>query len=145
MTSRMMIVSLTARTVNIKQLAQHMELTYKYKAELECNLCNTFFRTRKDLNIHSKEIHNKNFKPCRNFPSKNCEYDSECLFYHVILNQGDHICYKCGDIFNGKTHLLNHIKSEHGQEICKRFQDNKCSFGNRCFFQTHQYTCTKCG
>ena len=53
-----------------------MEMTYNYKAEFECNLCNTFFRTRKDLNIHSKEIHNKNIQPCRNFTSKNCEFDS---------------------------------------------------------------------
>ena len=123
------------QTINRDQLSQHMEMTHKSKAEFECNLCNTFFRTRKDLNIHSKDIHNKTFKPCRNFPSKNCEYDSECHFYHIILNQGEHICFTGSDVFNGKTPLLHHISSVHGQEICKRFKDNKCHFGDKCFFK----------
>ena len=125
------------QTINRDQFSQHMEMTHKYKAEFECNLCNTFFRTRKDLNIHSKDIHNKIFKPCRNFPSKNCEYDSECHFYHIILSQGEHICFTCSDVFNGKTPLLHHMKSAHGQEICKRFKDNKCHFGDKCFFQIY--------
>ena len=71
------------QTMNRDQLYQHMEMIHK---KIECNLCNTFFNTRKNLNVHRHETHRKIYKPCRNFPSKNCEYDSECSFYHVILN-----------------------------------------------------------
>ena len=120
------------QTMNRDLLYQHMDIVHK---KFECNLCNTLFKTRKDLNIHSKEVHNKKFKPCRNFPSKNCEYDSECTFQHIILNQGEHICFKCGDVLNNKTLLLNHIKSDHGQETCKKYQENNCNFGERCFYR----------
>ena len=120
------------QTMNRDQLYQHMDLIHK---KFECNLCNTLFKTRKDLNIHSKEAHNKKFIPCRNFPSKKCEYDSECSFLHIILNQGEHVCFKCGDVFKNKTLMVNHIKSDHGQETCKRFQENKCSFGEKCFYR----------
>ena len=118
--------------MNRDQLYQHMDINHK---TFECNLCNTLFKTRKDFNIHCKDIHKMAFKPCRNFPNKNCEYDSECNFYHIILKQGEHICFKCGDVFDNKTLLLNHIKTDHGQETCKRFQENKCTFGERCFYK----------
>ena len=119
------------QTMNRDQLYQHMDTVHK---KIECNLCNTIFKSRKDLNTHSKETHNKNFEPCRNFPN-NCEYDSECHFDHIILNQGEHVCFKREDVFKNKTLMLNHIKSDHGQEICKRFQENKCTFGERCFYR----------
>ena len=121
------------QTMNRDQLYQHIEMIHK---KFECNLCNTFFNTRKDINVHKHETHRKIYKPCRDFPSKNCEYGRECSFYHVILNQGDYICFKCGDIFKKKSHLLDHIKSDHGQETCKRFQEDKCTFGDRCFTDT---------
>ena len=120
---------------NRDQLNQHVETTHKNVTEYECKLCNNYFETRNDLNIHSKETHKWTYKPCRNFPSKNCEYDSECNFNRIILNQGEHTCFKCGDVFSSKTPLLKHIKSVHGEETCKRFQDNKCSFGEKCFFK----------
>ena len=109
-------------------------MTHKHKAEFECNHCNTFFRTRMDLNRHSKEIHKQRFKHCRNYPINNCEYDSDCNFYHIVLNQDEHICFKCGDVFTSKTNLVNPIKSVHVQETWKRFQDNKYSFGEKRFF-----------
>ena len=70
------------QTMNRDQLYQHIDINHK---TFECNLCNTLFKTRKDFNIHCKDIHKMAFKPCRNFPNKNCEYDSECNFYHIIL------------------------------------------------------------
>ena len=30
--------------------------------------------------------------------------------------------------------LMRHMKEKHGGKSCKRFQDNKCSFGTRCMF-----------
>ena len=87
------------------------------------------------MNIHNNTRHNKSSKPCLNFQTSNCEYDSECDFLHIILNQGDHICYKCGDILGNKTFLITHISREHGNEPCKKFAANKCTFGNRCLFK----------
>ena len=79
--------------------------------------------------------HNKSHKPCRYFPTQNCEYDYECHFTHVILKQNEQICYKCGDILSNKTLLLKHIVSVHGEDPCKKFRVNKCTFGTKCFFK----------
>ena len=49
--------------------------------------------------------------------------------------QGDHICYKCADVFNSKTLLLKHIASVNGEEPCQKFKANKCTIGNKCFFK----------
>ena len=40
------------QTMNRDQLYQHMEMIHK---KIECNLCNTFFNTRKNLNVHRHE------------------------------------------------------------------------------------------
>ena len=87
------------------------------------------------MNIHNNTRHNKSSKPCRNFQTSNCEYDSECDLLHSILNQGEHICYKCGDILGNKTFLMTHISREHGEEPWKKFAANKCTFGNMCLFK----------
>ena len=63
------------------------------------------------------------------------EYDNECHFHHVILNQGEHICYKCGEICNNKTLLMRHITSEHGKEQCKKIAAGSSNFGDRCLFK----------
>ena len=124
------------QTINRDQLLEHIERTHESNStEYICNLCNITFQLKRELNKHNKENHRTFYKPCRNFPSNNCQYNTECNFYHVVLNQGEHICYKCGDVFENKTHMMNHIKSVHGDEICKRFIENKCTFGERCFFK----------
>ena len=122
------------QTINRDQFIEHMDKAHS-QTELTCIPCKTKFRTKHAMKKHKKETHKISYKPCRNFPQNNCEYDNECNFSHIILNQGQHICYKCGDILESKTYLLKHITSVHGEEICKRFLDNKCSYGERCFFK----------
>ena len=128
------------QTNNRDQLSEHIAKANKQanQATFKCTPCQLDFRNQREMNIHNRNIHRKSFKPCRNFPSNNCEYDSDCNFYHVILEQGEHICYKCADVFKDKTLLMNHISKEHGQEICKKFLENKCHFGYKCLLR-HLY------
>ena len=123
------------QTKNIDQLVEHVEKTHKQvnQRNLSCDQCKLKFRNKLQINAHMKNKHGINYKPCKNFPS--CEYDSECNFYHVTLKQGEHICYKCGEVFNNKTLMLKHISSVHGEEPCQKFKANKCTFGDRCFYK----------
>lgn len=101
----------------------------KYK----CNRCASNFTTKRELTTHIKEKH-KTYKPCDYFIETRCELDDDCNFNHVILAQGQHICYTCGDIFKSKRDLINHIKEEHGNTVCYKFLQNKCTV-RRCFFK----------
>ena len=125
------------QTNNIDQLHEHVARAHKQinSAQFKCNLCQLEFRNQKETNMHNRNIHRKSFKPCRNFPTNYCEYDSECNFFHIVLNQGEHVCYKCGDVLSNKTLLMKHITKDHGEEICKKFLDNKCQFGEKCLFR----------
>ena len=79
----------------------------------------------------------KSHKPCRNYATGPCEHQSEeCQFNHIILQRGQHICYKCGKTFKTQTDLINHIKITHGKELWLKFQRGECQHGNRCIF-TH--------
>ena len=124
------------QTISRDQLIEHIERTHTQNiSTFKCDICKLNFRSQKEINIHNRIIHKKSLKPCRNFPSGNCEYDDDCNFNHVILNQGDQICYKCGDVFGNTTLLIRHITNEHGEEPCKKFAANKCNFGDRCHFK----------
>ena len=122
------------QTINRDQYTEHMERAHLQR-EFTCTRCNRKFKTKQTFNKHNKEVHRTSYKPCRNFPLNKCEYDGECNFYHVILNQGQHICYKCGEKSDNKTLMMKHIISEHGDEECKRYLENKCTYGEKCFFK----------
>ena len=122
------------QTINHDQYKEHKERAHTQK-EFNCIQCETKFRTKEAMNKHKKVTHRTNYKPCQNFPLNNCEYDGDCNFYHVLLNQGQHICYKCGKISENKTLMMKHIISTHGEEECKRYMDNKCTYGEKCFFK----------
>ena len=80
-----------------------------------------------------KEAH-RSYKPCRNFASNRCEYDGDCSFYHIILEKGEHICYRCAHKTKSRTEMMRHIKNEHGNIICHRFLRNQCNFGSQCLY-----------
>lgn len=125
------------QTNNMDQLVEHIARAHKQTnpTTFKCNICQLDFRNQKEINIHNKNFHRKSFKPCRKFPSNYCEYNSECNFYHIILEQEELICYKFRDTFNDKTVVVKHIKKEHGHEIYKKFLDSKCYFGVKCLFR----------
>ena len=91
------------QTINRHQLIEHVEITHRQNTQsvFKYDLCKINFRTQREINVHDGNKHRKSYKPCHNFSMKNkCEFDSECNFCHIKLKQGDHICYKCGDIFS---------------------------------------------
>ena len=99
-----------------------------------CNFCALTFGTKQELNQHKKQNH-RTFKPCKNYATNNCEFDSDCLYNHVALKEGEFICFRCGDRFHVKRNLVNHIQTIHGHIQCRKFKDNNCTFGNKCLFK----------
>ena len=57
------------------------------------------------------------------------------LFNHIVLEQGKHICYKCGHIKGSKTNLLKHVTKKHGDIQCHKFKTNQSDYkSERCLF-----------
>ena len=96
--------------------AAHKNETKECMTTMKGNICDSMFPTKNDLNRHIKENH-KTHKPCNKFPGNRCEYDDECRYRHVILQQGQHICYKCGEITMSRTDMMNHIKETNGNSV----------------------------
>ena len=63
-----------------------------------------------------------------------CDYDDECDCRLIVLDQGEHICFKCGHIETSTTELFKHITKKHGDVPCHKFQTNQCNFGAQCLF-----------
>ena len=121
---------------NVTDLAAHMTSLHKQPKEgiVNCKKCEWNFGSKAEMKVHMKEAH-KSYKPCKNFPLNKCEYNEDCTFDHIILQEGQHVCFRCGHISNSKTEIMNHIKEKHGNIICQKFLKNQCSFHNRCLFQ----------
>ena len=111
-----------------------MYLTHKKNEEpkTRCIQCDMEFKSKKELVNHMKETH-KTYKPCKNFKLNKCEYNQECLFPHIVLPEGHHICYKCGLIFATPTEVMKHIKEKHGNIICHKFMRGQCTY-TKCLF-----------
>ena len=103
-----------------------------------CKKCNVTFKSNDDLKKHNIDSH-KSYKPCRNYATNNCQYEDECDFNHTTLQGDEQICYRCGKKFNKKHLLLTHIKNVYGDTPCRKFLENKCSYGSRCVF-SHNVT-----
>ena len=75
------------QTINKNHLVEHIEREHIKENNLDLTFkqCKLKFRNTNQLNTHMKNKHNTNYKPCRNFPSNNCEYGEECNFSHIVL------------------------------------------------------------
>ena len=157
---------------SIEQMERHIEIKHRRKTQLQCTVCNIFFRNlddlakhmnfvhtnsqdveehedtikcnqcekicqdREDLNNHIMKDH-KTYKPCIKFAVDKCQ-ETKCRFPHVKLKGKEEICYKCGHMCTSKTDLINHIKDNHGNEICHKFLSNQCGRSSaKCIFK-HQ-------
>ena len=87
------------QTNNKDLLRQH--INEAHKTDYSCRSCEMVFEDKNNLDTHILDKH-KSRKPCKYFPSNSCEYDDECRFNHIILKQGEQICYKCGKTFDRK-------------------------------------------
>ena len=91
---------------NLENLAKHTNMAHKKDADVDsqftCRRCQMKFETRSELDVCIIDEH-KSHKPCRNFADNSCEYtEHSCRFNNIILKQGQHLCYKCGDILARK-------------------------------------------
>ena len=119
------------QTINKDLLRQH--INEAHKTDYSGRSCEMVFENKNNLDTHILDKH-KSRKPCKYFASNSCEYDDECRFNHIILKQGEQICYKCGKIFDRKSSLLNHIKNNH-DDPCLKHSLGKCTYGSRCVFK----------
>lgn len=91
------------------------------------------FESEKEVKSHIRNMH-KTHKPCKNFQLNQCQYAQDCSFRHIILQEGEYICYKCGNTYPSKTEMMKHVKEIHGNIICHRFLRNECTYNTRCLF-----------
>ena len=120
---------------NTKQaLDKHMDIKHLKKSALYCNICSMQFQMKYQLRNHMTEEH-KTHKPCRKFATNSCEFDADCRFNHIILEQNQAICFQCGNIFDDKRSLMRHIEEQHGSILCNKFAAGKCTYGNKCLYK----------
>ena len=103
------------------------------KSALKCNLCDKKFIDKKEL-INHKNIHHTTYKPCVYFKDGKCK-SNPCRFSHKILKEGNCVCFDCGKDFTHKSLLMQHRKSEHKTEACKKFLKNECDRDSSCWFE----------
>ena len=91
---------------------------------------------KSELRSHIKTKH-KTYKPCRNYAlHSQCDFGNDCIYNHNIPKEGEYLCFTCDNKFNSKTNLIQHIKTEHGNEPCRNFLKGQCKYEmNTCFFR----------
>ena len=127
------------RTMNRDQLIDHLERKHE---KYTCNKCNKSCNGKNDLDIHITKEH-KSHKPCRNYATDSCDYNSECKFKHIKLKQNEHICYNCGVRTNALKDLMTHIREIHGSQPCTKYAEGKCDRNNRCWYSHRRSQNTK--
>ncbi len=116
---------------NDRATGSHTEIEKRFN----CKFCVDKFRLRSDMRQHIKATH-KTYKPCRNFTSSNnCAFGDDCIYNHDTITEGEQICFSCGDKFRTKHDLINHMKTAHGYEPCRKFMRSICKYSeDSCFF-----------
>ena len=92
---------------------------------IPCKTCRKDFSSMAELRSHRKTEH-PTFRPCRNFPGTSeedrCKYGDQCDWKHIILSEGTHLCWNCGNKFPSIYNLNFHRKQTHdNMGLCKQF------------------------
>ena len=111
-------------------LLDHLLNKNVYERKEKCTICGELFGTKTDLHNHLNKNH-KTYKPCNKMPE--CSGDG-CRYNHNQVTPGAHLCYQCGDEFESKIELMNHMKSIHVMPVCKHYKKGNCTFGGRCWY-----------
>ena len=120
------------QAMNRYQLLEHLE---KKHDKHTCNSCNIACNSNNALNKHIKD-HHKSHTPCRDYVSNSCDYDSDCKYNHIKLQENEHICYTCGEQTFIIKDLMSHIKETLGSQPCTKYAKRQCNRKNRCWY-TH--------
>ena len=105
------------QSMNRDQLLEHLETKHENHI---CNTCNIGCTSKNALNKHIAENH-KSHKPCRDYATNSCDYESQCKYRHIRLKENEQICYTCGERTKALKDLMTHIKDTHGSQPCTRF------------------------
>ena len=109
-------------------LKEHVKVHHEYK----CTKCSECFENRNDLRDHTK-LHLK-YIPCKNITA--CQYQERCFYSHEERGENEYPCFECGEKFEGVKNLMNHRKTVHGGQVCKKFLENKCVYSDQgCWFK----------
>jgi KRAB domain-containing zinc finger protein len=115
------------------QLKEHIMRYHTENPELfECELCDSNFISKKVLNAHHRNVHEKKYKPEKSFKPRyniKCKYCSEAietrhhlskhiLFVHENGTKPLRTCQMCDLSFKVFIDYEAHMKSEHGSNIC---------------------------
>ena len=103
----------------------------------ECTSCGFKAEDKQDLRRHIQTDHLVN-RPCKEFMRNSCKYKEKCYYKHIQLNEGQCLCFSCGEIFENKTSLSTHIKTHHGNTVCKNFKRGACTFDTETCFYSHE-------
>ena len=118
------------------KLLDHLLNKNIYERKGKCNLCGESFESKTNLHNHLFSNH-KTYKPCNKMPS--CS-GLECRFNHNQVGKDVHLCYQCGDEFNSRMGLMEHMKVNHRMPPCKHFQSGNCTFHQRCWYPHEKVT-----
>jgi hypothetical protein len=125
------------QAMNRDQLIEHLET--KHEKHI-CNTCNIACTSKHALNKHIIENH-KSHKPCRDYATNSCDYESQqCRYRHIRLKENEHICYTCGVKTKALKDLMTHIKDIHGSQPCTRFAKGLCDRRSRCWYSHRKPT-----
>ena len=115
-------------------LKQHVDETHRGKTQLQCSVCNVYFRDLNDLSNHMSMSH--------------IEMDDDTQILET--NQSEYICRNCQNTFNNNNDLNKHILTEHpSYKPCRNFATNSCEYQECRFYHTilkkGECICYKCG
>ena len=89
-----------------EELKQHIDRTHRGKTDLQCDVCNLFFRDLDDLSNHMNMVHRK----------------SDDDIQSNATNMSEYSCRNCLNAFNNNNELNQHIITEHkSYKTCRNF------------------------
>ena len=117
------------------KLLDHLLNKNVYERREKCTLCGDLFQSKTNLHDHLL-IDHRTYKPCNKIPS--CT-GLECRFNHKEVGKDVHLCYQCGDEFNSRIGLMEHMKNNHEMPPCKHFRNGNCTFRDKCWY-SHKFS-----
>ena len=75
----------------------------------KCKFCDKMFHFKRELMIHSSNMHKENVAVCWNFQTGWCDYQNDCWFSHEEKEENIK-CNFCETMFSNKADLYKHRK-----------------------------------
>ena len=119
--------------INIKHVAEEQPK----KEVIKCRNCDEQFSEKWNLMNHRKQKHIEKVAYCRKKQEGSCPFSDDKCWWNHENKQQEVKCYVCDKIFQGKSSMMKHRKSEHTSLVrkCDKDLQNNCPFqSNTCWF-----------